>query len=150
MYELVMKWTATLTLAFYEQLPSHKHYCFWHFLKSLWWFQCVLSDPVQCHIYKSKASKIYWLLEKRCNLYELHLSDLRNKNSNSYWCDLCLTWVKEKELLIAPFSEAQNSMDKGKKPARMIVLAGGWGCELGPRSPVSLVSVLLTRPWLLF
>lgn len=57
---------------------------------------------------------------------------------------------KREGVLIAPFSEAQNSMDKGKKPARMIVLAGGWGCELGPRSPVSLVSVLLTRPWLLF
>lgn len=104
-----------LTLAFYEQLQSHKQYCFWHFLKGLCWFQRVLSDPVQCHIYESKATKIYILLEKRCNLHELHLLDLKNKNSNPYWHDLCLIWVKGNELLIALFSRAQNSLGKRKK-----------------------------------
>lgn len=83
-YGLVMKWTAMLTLAFCEQLQSHKQYCFWYFLKGLCRFQCVLSDPVQCRIYESKATKIYRLLGKRCNLHELHLLDLKNIISNPY------------------------------------------------------------------
>lgn len=145
-----MKWTAMLTLAFYEQLQSHKQYCFWHFLKGLCWFQRVLSDPVQCHIYESKATKIYRLLEKRCNLHELHLLDLKTKNSNPYWHDLCLIWVKGNELLIALFSRAQNSLGKRKKShSAWLCWLLVWGCELGPRSPLSLVSVLLTRPGLL-
>lgn len=113
-----MKWAAVLTLAFYEEVQSHKQYCFWRFLKGLCWFQCALSDPGQCHIYKSKATKIYRLLEKRCNLHELNLLALEKKNCNPSWCDLCFTWVKGNELLIALFSRAENSLDKRRKASQ--------------------------------
>lgn len=92
---------------------------------------CFISGFVQCHIYESKATQIYRLLEKRCNLHEFHILYLKTKNSNLYWCDLCLTWIKGNELLIAFLSGAQNSLDKSKKASQHDCIGShphlGWG-----------------------